>query len=188
MIIIFSLVVAVLTVPLAGGRLSRVADLNVRHGHLAVVAVGLQTVLVLYHSELIPGWVTEGLHLFTYVMAFAFAALNRHVHGLFWVVLGAVANALAIAANGGVMPSSAWATQYAGLTRDAGFNNSDVLVNPRLLPLGDVFAIPAGWPLANVFSIGDVLLVIGAGVLLHRAAGSRLVSRRDEVIAVHAVR
>ena len=32
--------------------------------------------------------------------------------------------------------------------------------------LGDIMAVPEGWPLANVFSIGDVVLVIGAGRVL----------------------
>jgi hypothetical protein len=31
----------------------------------------------------------------------------------------------------------------------------------RLWFLGDVFAIPASWPLANVFSVGDLLIAIG---------------------------
>ncbi len=178
MIILAGMLAAVVSVPLCGGRLSRLAQLKIRHGHLVVVAVALQTVLVMFDLRAMPGWVAEVLHLFTYVMSFAFAWLNRRVRGLFWLILGAVANALAIAANKGVMPSSAWATRFAGLDRDAGFNNSAVLARPHLLPLGDIFAVPAGWPLANVFSIGDVLLVVGAAVLLHRAAGSRL-ARRD---------
>src|SRR5919107_1007640 len=43
--------------------------------------------------------------------------------------------------------------------------------------LGDTFAIPASWPLSNVFSAGDVL--IGAGLVwgMHRVCGSRLVPR-----------
>jgi hypothetical protein len=45
-----------------------------------------------------------------------------------------------------------------------------------------VFAIPAGWPLANVFSIGDLLIVLGAAWGAHRICGSALVPawRRDE--------
>ena len=56
-----------------------------------------------------------------------------------------------------------------------------MLPHPRLGFLGDVFAIPAGFPLANVFSIGDVLIVLGVGWGAHRICGSRLVPalRRD---------
>jgi hypothetical protein len=37
----------------------------------------------------------------------------------------------------------------------------------RLPWLGDVFAIPKGWPLANVFSIGDVAMVIAIAYFAH---------------------
>lgn len=40
------------------------------------------------------------------------------------------------------------------------------LTNPVLRPLTDIFAIPAGLPLANVFSIGDVLIGIGIAAVL----------------------
>lgn len=72
------------------------------------------------------------------------------------------------------MPASRWAVETAGISvRPDEFANSQALANPRLLPLGDVFAVPAGWPFANVFSIGDVVLLIGAFVVLRRACGGR---------------
>ena len=49
------------------------------------------------------------------------------------------------------------------------FENSAPVDDAHLAFLGDVFAVPAGWPLANVFSIGDVLIVIGAVALVHGA-------------------
>jgi MFS family permease len=58
-----------------------------------------------------------------------------------------------------------------------GFANSAPVAEPRLAFLGDIFAVPAGWPLSNVFSSGDVLIVLGALVLLHRVCESRLVPR-----------
>jgi hypothetical protein len=41
--------------------------------------------------------------------------------------------------------------------------------------LGDVFAVPASWPVSNVFSVGDVILVVAALLALHCLCGSRLV-------------
>jgi hypothetical protein len=40
-----------------------------------------------------------------------------------------------------------------------------------LAPLTDVYAVPAGIPLANVFSVGDVL--IGIGIVAVIALGMR---------------
>ena len=42
------------------------------------------------------------------------------------------------------------------------FANAAYVEHARLWFLGDVFAIPASWPLANVFSVGDVLIALGA--------------------------
>jgi hypothetical protein len=47
------------------------------------------------------------------------------------------------------------------------FANSNVVSNARLAWLGDVFAIPDGWPLRNVFSVGDVIIVVGVAYFAH---------------------
>ena len=57
----------------------------------------------------------------------------------------------------------------AGVEVDRGPTNSVVVADPALRPLTDIFAIPAAVPLANVFSVGDVL--IGIGVAATIAAG-----------------
>jgi len=88
--------------------------------------------------------------------------------------LGGALNATAITANDGVMPARAQALEAAGRpTVEEGFRNSAAVADPYLAWLGDTFAIPSGVPLANVFSIGDVL-VLCVLVLLHVACGSRL--------------
>ena len=58
------------------------------------------------------------------------------------------------------------------------FANSAVVADARLQFLGDVFATPTWLPLHNVFSIGDMILIVGVAVLVHVACGSRLVPRR----------
>jgi hypothetical protein len=68
------------------------------------------------------------------------------------------------------MPASMSALERAGHAPipEEVFKNSSALSDPRLLFLGDIFAVPAGWPLANVFSIGDVMIVVGGTYLAHR--------------------
>jgi hypothetical protein len=63
-----------------------------------------------------------------------------------------------------------------------------VVEHARLQFLGDVFATPRSWPMANVYSVGDLLIVLGVFVLLHRVSGSRLLAwwpsgRRSSVAA-----
>src|SRR5688572_8026073 len=74
-------------------------------------------------------------------------------------------NAVAIAANGGRMPVSPDAWEAAGLGDSSGLTNVR-LGAERLGFLGDVFALPSAFPLANVFSVGDLLIGFGAIALI----------------------
>jgi hypothetical protein len=71
------------------------------------------------------------------------------------------------------MPASAAAIAAAGLDGPGEHTNSVVLDNPALEPLTDIFAIPASWPLANVFSVGDVLIGLGIVVVIASAMRAR---------------
>lgn len=125
----------------------------------------LQVLVITVLTDL-PSGLAAAVHVATYGLAGVFLWLNRAVRGVPLLSLGAVLNGVTIAANGGTLPASEWAVRTAGLADKEGFTNSGVLENPRLLWLGDVFAIPEGWPFANVFSVGDVLIVAGVAVLV----------------------
>jgi hypothetical protein len=165
--------------PLAfGGRLGRFARIRIRSGWLVFAALAAQILVI----EVLPDGdraVLSAVHLATYAVAGLFVWRNRDVPGLWILALGAASNGVTIALNGGTLPASAAAVRNAGLALESDeFLNSGVLAHPRLPWLGDVFWIPDGWPMANVFSIGDVLIVLGIGWGAHRVAGSRLVPAR----------
>jgi hypothetical protein len=170
-------VLLVLSPLVAGGTLRRYGDVRIRYGWVVALALVAQIIAI----EVLPGAARLGLsavHVATYLAAGAFVWFNRSVPGLWLVALGAASNGVTIALNGGTLPASASALKLAGLELDSSeFLNSGVLADPRLPWLGDVFAIPAGWPLANVFSIGDVLILCGVAWGTHRICGSRLVPR-----------
>jgi hypothetical protein len=170
-------VLLVLSPLVSGGKLRRYGDVRIRYGWVVVLALAAQIVAI----EVLPGAARLGLsavHVATYLAAGAFVWFNRSIPGLWLVALGAASNGVTIALNGGTLPASASALKSAGLELDSSeFLNSGVLADPRLPWLGDVFAIPAGWPLANVFSIGDVLILCGVAWGTHRICGSRLVAR-----------
>src|SRR4051812_13759514 len=168
------LTLVVATVPLAGGRLARIGDVRFRRTWAGIAALLVQTAILRVFPHADPG-LLAGLHLTSYGLLFYFLAANFDVPGLLLIGLGGALNALAIAANDGVMPARPAALDLAGIAQAPGqFVNSGAVSEPKLWFFGDVFALPHGWPLANVFSIGDVLLVLGAFVLLHRLSGSRL--------------
>jgi len=84
------------------------------------------------------------------------------------IAMGALCNVAAIIANGGQMPASAGALRAAGeAVKTTGFINSGVVTHPKLIVLGDIFAIPRSIPLHNVFSVGDVCIVVGATIAFH---------------------
>lgn len=111
-----------------------------------------------------PRALAATLHVLTYAVAFAFLWMNREIGGVWIVAAGTIANGVVIGFNGGTLPASAWAVKAAGLDGDLAFANSAVLDHPVLPWLGDVFAWPAPLPLANTFSVGDVLIVVGVFV------------------------
>jgi hypothetical protein len=165
MILIALAGLCLLTVPVAGGDLRRLADLRLRARWLPLVALAAQVVI----TVLAPGGAPtlhRAVHLATYVVLGAFLWFNRRLPGVRIVGAGALSNALAIAVNRGVMPASAWAERVAGLHVRAGFDNSAHLAHPLLPWLGDV--IPWPGPLPNVLSAGDCLIYAGVLVLVHR--------------------
>ena len=179
-------VLIILSVPLAGGRLTRVAELQLRRLWLLFGALAVQIVITLPDvASSVPSWLLQPVHLGTYAMAVAFLVVNRRVPGLWLIGTGGLANLVAIAANGGVMPASPWAQRVAGIAVEAGeFSNSAAVEGARLRFLGDVFPIPEALPLSNVFSVGDVALLVGMAVMLHRICGSRLSGSRSVLDAM----
>jgi MFS family permease len=165
---------ALALVPLTGGRLTALADVAVHRLGALFGAAGLQ-VLVLVVFPTAPAALLGAGHLASYLLAAWFVISNRHIPGWWLIGLGGLLNFAAIASNAGVMPASPVAVERAGLTEVPGrFANSQVLVDPNLAWLGDVFAVPSNWPLANVFSVGDVCLALGGAIALHGLCRSRL--------------
>lgn len=168
-------IACVLSVPLARGRLTALGEIQLRRGWLALAGIGVQ-ILIISVFPGAPVWLSEAVHLLSYVLLGAFAWSNRRIPGVPIVLLGGLLNFTAIAVNGGVMPADPeLAMHVAGAE---GFVNAGSMEDPRLLFLGDVFATPDWFPLYNVYSVGDAVIVLGVLVLLHAVCGTRLVPRR----------
>src|SRR3954451_16934155 len=137
MIIGLAYLLVLLSVPLARGRLSALADLELRTSGLALAAILIQVVVI---SVLPAGdhTIHTSLYLFSYALLGAFAFANRRLTGVPIIAVGGLSNFLAIAANGGVMPTAPSAARSIAVTRTQDeFLNSRVLEHPRLQFLGD---------------------------------------------------
>ena len=168
MLILVCVALALLVVPLTGGRWGAIAAIPWRHRWLLPVALVAQTAVVELHA--LPPAVAAAVHVLTYGLAAAFVVVNRHVAGLWLLALGGAANGVTIALNHGTLPADPHALEVAGIAPEGRFVNSGVVDHPVLGWLGDVFAVPQGVPFANVFSAGDVLIVAGAVWLLIAAS------------------
>jgi hypothetical protein len=155
----------------AGGHLDSLARFRFRWGGLAVAGLLVQVVLFTEAGDRLAGGFGPALYVLSTLAVFVAVLRNLRLPGMPIVALGALANLAAITANGGFMPANAQALAAAGLDGPGSHTNSVVLEHPALEPLTDIYAIPASWPMANVFSVGDVL--IGVGIVIVIAAAMR---------------
>lgn len=157
---------------LPGSDLRRLARVRLRHTWLVWSALATQVLIISVLPD--AGRLSDAAHLLTYALAGAFAVLNMRSAGTAVVGLGGGLNLAAILANGGVMPASADALAASGWEAPVGkFANSDVVSDARLAFLGDVFATPSWLPIDSVFSIGDLVVVLGIALFLHQVSRPR---------------
>jgi hypothetical protein len=166
---------------LRGGQLKNLAALELRFAWLPLAMFTLQFGFVLFplgqgelYFKLVP-WVTVS----TYALLIAFLALNRELPGLQLIMLGAALNLAVILANGGYMPVSREALVrsdhldkvFVQGERAYVLGSKDIVLErdeTRLLPLSDVLKVPGAVEVPATFSIGDVLIMVGASWLAYR--------------------
>jgi MFS family permease len=137
---------------------------TIRWAGLAIVGALLQLVLFLPIVNSRLGTLPPLLYVLTSVPVLACLLRNVRIPGLAIAAIGAIANLVAIVANGGHMPVDPAAARIAGHLPPAGYTNTVELVTAHLKPLTDIIAVPPPLPFANVYSVGDVLLVVGVAI------------------------
>jgi len=167
MIILYACLLLVLMhALLPGSDLRRLGQFRLRHSWLVWLALAVQIVVISILPDM-GAW-SEAAHFASYGLAALFAILNNRSAGTWIVAIGGTCNLLAITANGGIMPATSSALKASGWRPTPGhFANSAALPHPRLVFLGDVFSTPPWFPVHSVFSIGDILIVLGVAVFLH---------------------
>lgn len=173
-VLITALVAGVVAGYAMGGRLRNVDQLRIRLPWLAIAALGLQFIAFSPLRDSLGDSGVIAVHFASYGLLVWFVILNRQRVGIVVAGSGLLMNLLAIALNGGYMPASRHALEVAGAEfTGATANNSSVIhAGTRLWFLGDVFAIPDGTILSNVFSVGDVLIIVGVAILIASAMRS----------------
>ena len=173
MFILYAVVAGLLIGLVTGGSPSRLGDLRFRWAPL--IALGMVGQLLLFSTSL--GAALGDAAPAAYVLSNAFVLIavlrNLAVPGLALVFIGGAANLVTIVANGGFMPVSHEAIVAMGRLPKGGYSNSKLVDSVVLGPLTDIFAMPTWIPLANVFSVGDALIGIGAAIAVVAAMHGR---------------
>lgn len=168
LVLLTALLVGLAAGYLSGGRLGNLAGLTLTGPWLVLVALGLQFVAFSPAGAALGQPAAVVLHLASYALLVWFVVLNRRSTGVLIAGLGLSLNLLAIVANGGYMPASRTALAIAGAAYSGDTHNNSAVIGAttHLGFLSDIFAVPSWVPAANVFSIGDLLIVAGIAVLL----------------------
>jgi len=167
-------VICVVTVPLAGGRLAHLSDLKIRASAFLFCGLALQVVITVVVPDG-PHWLHPSVHVLSYLLVLVFLVRNFALPATWIIALGGLLNFVVIVANVGVMPATSRALSAIGEKSDSGsFVNSGAISDPKLAFLGDVFALPRGTPLNNVFSVGDLLIALGVLLMVNSVCRSRL--------------
>jgi Family of unknown function (DUF5317) len=169
---------------LLGGRTAGLATLRLRWAALAIAGLVVQVILFTPTGDDLAGEWAPTIYVASTAAVFVAVVRNLRIRGMAVIALGALANLVAIAVNRGAMPADPAALTAAGLVGTA-HTNSVVLADPALRPLTDIFAVPAGIPFANVFSLGDVLIGLGIAVVI--VAAMRREPTSEPVVSPPAV-
>ena len=172
--------------------IDRIAALPLRSAWLALLALVLQYPLLLApFGETQQVVLHQVLFLISHLLLLAFIWLNRSLVGVQIIGLGIILNMAAILANGGFMPVSPEALVQinpgssleqwpAGL--HYGYSKGIILARQQtnLWLLSDVLVLPPPFPRPVAFSLGDLLLAFGIGVLLQGPRNLIRLSSTDE--------
>jgi hypothetical protein len=171
MLLLYAIPIGILLGLVAGGRLAPLGAIHIRLWPLALGGLFFQLLLFGPLAPLV-GQLGPALFVGSTVVVLVALVANLGQPGFRLILLGALLNLAAIVANGGQMPASAEAfTALTGqpVVPTTVFSNSIVVApDAPLLALGDIFVLPRPIPLANVFSIGDVLIAIGGALFVAR--------------------
>ncbi|KPU45784.1 hypothetical protein OXPF_10190 [Oxobacter pfennigii] len=150
------------------GSIKRVNVENIKGSYIAFLSFGIEIMIFIPVRKGIisPGIITLLLYIVEYMLIFMFIYMNRKNKWILIMGIGFMLNAVAIFANGGLMPVSQAAIDAAGIKGSVSSEGLYTLVNKstRLWFLGDV--IPFRIFRSYVVSIGDLVSAIGLMIFM----------------------
>lgn len=182
MILIFHVLLGVGAGLLRRDRTHDLQELRLRYAWLPIAIFIIQWMFVIFPVadkegvRLLGAWVLAC----TYGILLTFLILNRSLPGVKLIFLGATLNLIVMLANGGYMPVTPEALLRSGhedhIVVQSGHRyvhgSKDIVLekeDTRLYALSDVLGFPKTMPFSTNFSIGDLVIGVGAFWLSYRA-------------------
>lgn len=182
MLLIYFVAAGVLVGLLGRGRLERLVGVSFRWAPLAVGGLLFQVLLFSAPVATAVGAWGAPLYVVSTLVVLVALLRNQRLPGFKVIAVGATLNLVAILTNGGLMPASPEALDAIRGVVAAGatFTNSVVAgAEAPFVLLGDIFVLPRPIPFANVFSIGDVIIGLGAVLFIVRVMRGAPVPQAD---------
>jgi uncharacterized protein DUF5317 len=162
--ILYAVVAGLLIGFATGGSAGRLGDLRIAWAPLIVLGLAVQVVLFSTPAGDALGPAAPAIYVLSNALVLVAVARNLAIPGLAVVLLGGISNLVAIVVNGGYMPVSHDALVAIGREARGGYSNNVQSDQVVLAPLTDRFAMPGWVPMANIFSVGDVLIGVGIAI------------------------
>lgn len=187
MLYLIAIVTGVIAGLAAGGRLNGLFNLNFRKGWLILASFAASIIAQAAGSRITGLGTAVTSLILTAIFCVLMAGLwyNRQLIGIWLIALGSILNFLVMLLNGGRMPVSAEAVrvegiQAASLAFDIRHMIADIGDGVRLAFLADIIRPPffLGF-LAEIVSLGDIIVIAGVGVIFFEAVSGRLKNTGD---------
>lgn len=182
MLLLYAVVIGLAAGLARGGKLSALATAHVKLWPVALAGLFFQALLFTSPLAAEVGALGPSLYVVSTTLVLMALVVNIRKPGFALIAVGALLNFTVILLNGGQMPASpdaVMALQGSTFLPTADFTNSTIAGPDTVLPwLGDIFALPRPLPLANVFSIGDLLIGLGGAWFIVRSMVSERLPRR----------
>ena len=171
MVFLILIILISLIVILSGGRISNLKYCNFKLPILVFLALVLKIISISIYSPVVY---LPVMRISSMVLVIIFIFINFHLKGMLLIGLGLISNALVIFLNGGNMPANAKYVYLFASGKELEILRSGQAVGSFILTssqtklsfLGDVFLMPRWIPLSKLYSIGDILITIGAIIFL----------------------
>ena len=193
MLLLYAVALGIIAGLMTRGRLGALGSVHIKLWPVALIGLLFQALLFSSPLAQSVGRLGPSLYVVSTTLVLMALVFNLRQPGFWLIIAGALLNFTAIVLNNGFMPASpdAVATLMGSpVLPTVSYTNSAIASGQTTLGfLGDIFVLPRPLPLANVFSIGDVLIGLG-GVwfvvrTMHSAAALRPV-RQTRAVGPHA--